>query len=56
MVHLTWKICTIYQKYFKTLIMLSEPGSFITTSANEVTCQVVGWFFFCLFVCLIQLG
>lgn len=26
--------------------MLSEPGSFITTSANKVTCQAVFVFFF----------
>lgn len=48
MVILTWKIGTTYKKYIKTLMMLSEPGSFITNSANEVTCQAV--FFLFLFI------
>lgn len=50
MVILTWKIGTTYQKYIKTLMMLSEPGSFITTSANEVTCQAVFVFFLFVFL------
>lgn len=52
MIILTWKIGTTYQKYIKTLMMLAEPGSFITTSANKVTCQAMLAFV----VCLIQLG